>query len=198
MSLFKLSNEPELEDGEPIKSLSITTQDNTQTAVGKRASSARDVIGQITMGTSIHYASMGEWSAHDLLFHILDQTGPAHVIVATWSISEVATRQMIAKCQDGSLLSLAAVLDWRVKVRRPEVLELAKFNISNIRLTSCHAKITTIINDNWHVTIVGSANYTNNPRIEAGVIACDKKVTNFHAKWMTAELENAAPFEEEA
>lgn len=195
-SLFDAS-EIETHQREKTDSQSISTQGKSEPTLGKEREIVANVIGNISMGKTIHYVSKGEWSMHDLLFHILSQTGPAHVTFSTWSMSEIAVRQMIDAVESGLLLSLAAALDWRVKVRRPEVLELVRFNFENIRLVNCHAKVAVVQNYKWSVVIVGSANFTNNPRIEAGVITCDKAIADFHKEWIQHEINNGSLFSEE-
>ncbi len=177
------------------KSRAVRKSTNSASVLGKALSRVQEVIGTVTMGESLHYVSIGEWSMHDILFHLLSQTGPADVYIATWSVSEDAVRQLIQKVTDGSITRLYGILDWRVKVRRPEAFELARFNVADLRLTTCHAKVTVIRNEAWGIAIVGSANYTNNPRIEAGVIACDFDVASFHQDWMASEILKADPFE---
>jgi hypothetical protein len=44
------------------------------------------------------------------------------------------------------------------------------------------------------ISVVGSANFTSNPRIEAGHISTNPQTADFHAAWMMAEINNAAPF----
>lgn len=171
------------------------TNSLTFARLGKADDTVAEVVGDIQMGQSIHYTSAGEWSMHNLLAHILKQTGPAHVWIATWSVSENSVRRILDMLKADKMLSLSCVFDWRVKLRRPEAYELTRFNISDIRLTTCHAKVTAILNDDWQVAVVGSANYTNNPRIEAGVIACDTTAAEFHKNWMEQELIKADPFE---
>ena len=177
------------------KSHARKTREKTQGSIGKAGECVEKVIGVVEMGETIHYASIGEWSMHNLLFHLLQQTGPADVFISTWSVSEDSVRQLIAKVKDGSIRKIYGVFDWRVKLRSPEAFELAKFNIADIRLTTCHAKVTVIENEEWSIAIVGSANYTNNPRIEAGVISCDFTAANFHKTWMLEELKRSDPFD---
>ena len=163
---------------------------------GKRYQTVAQAVGKLKMGESIHYASMGEWSNHELMQYILDQIGPAALYFCTWSVSENAVRSIIKNFTDNIILSLTAVLDWRVKVRRPEVLSLLQFNFAQLRLTSCHAKCFVLENNNYQVAVVGSANFTNNPRIEAGVICCDSQAAGFHKNWIIDEYEKSYPFEE--
>ena len=163
--------------------------------LGKRFQKAQDVIGKVRMGDNIHFVSAGEWSSHDVMVHLLNQTGPADIYIATWSFTEIAARIILKQIEEKMIRNIYLLLDWRVKVRTPEVLGLLKFNISTIRLTQCHAKVTAIVNDNWGVAVVGSANYTNNPRIEAGVISCDQDLAEFHKKWISDCIDRLNPFE---
>jgi len=180
---------------EKTKSKATRTEEKIQMKLSKAADRLEDVIGAVEMGKTTHYVSISEWSMHDVLFHILRQTGPAEVCIATWSVSEIAVRQIFKQMEEGQITRLYALLDWRVKVRRPEVHDLLKFNISDIHVTTCHAKTTVIRNKKWAISIVGSANFTNNPRIEAGVISCDRAAADFHRRWILDAIKGANPFE---
>jgi len=177
------------------KSKAVKNNEKTISKLGKAKQKVNEVIGNVQMDQTTHYASMGEWSMHDLLFHLLEQTGPASVYISTWSLSENSIRQLLQKINDGIILKLYGVFDWRVKIRRPEAFQLARYNISDIRLTTTHAKVTVIENGKWNIAIEGSANYTNNPRIEAGVISCNKIAADFHKKWMLEKLNKSDLFE---
>ena len=161
---------------------------------GKRLSRVEDVIGNFSMGDHIHYVSAGEWSMHELLAHILNLTGPAKVWVLTWSVSENAVKFLLDMLEKKLILDLRAVFDWRVKVRTPTIFAMVKYNIDGIKLNTCHAKMAVIKNDKWAISIVGSANFTNNPRIEAGTISADKDISDFHIKWIDNLIYNSDPF----
>lgn len=168
-----------------------------KSAQGERYKRCKEVIGEIEQNQIIHFASAGEWSSHNLLFHLLAQTGPAAVHIASWSITEDPCRMLINGLNNGQITALHLLFDWRVKIRCPAAAALAKHNASSCYLTSCHAKTTVITNDKWQIAIVGSANYTNNPRIEAGIIHASETAATFHRQWITACISNADPFEME-
>jgi hypothetical protein len=140
------------------------------------------------------YASGGEWATHNLIDHMLQTTGPCHLYAATWSVAEHAATRIAAMIDAGLFLSVHFLVDWRVQVRTPSFLAIARSNFSDCRVTSCHAKCFVLQNDAWSVSCVGSANFTNNPRIEAGHISTQKKTAIFHRDWILAEIKNAAPF----
>jgi len=169
----------------------------TLTRIGKINDTLKQCIGDINHNQCIHYVTKGQWSMHNLLFYVLDITGPADVYFSTWSVSEDAVRQLVDYTNNDKIEHLYGVFDWRVKIRRPKAFELIKSGVVDLRLTSCHAKVTVIQNENWDVNIVSSANYTNNPRIEAGVLSTDSVSTEFHKKWLLDELSHSKPFGED-
>ncbi|GAB3550609.1 hypothetical protein [Spirosoma fluminis] len=167
----------------------------THSLIGRVSDAVASVFPAIEPGHSYHYATAGLWSTHDLLLHILRQTGPARITLATWSMTEEPARLLVQGLEEGIILELKALLDVRVRVRNPSVYAFAKHNLAHVALSICHAKVTTIQNEAWNITINGSANYTNNPRIEAGVVTESRDVAEFHREWIEAEMQKAKPFE---
>jgi len=196
MSLFDISKVPNKIKPQKEKAEAISVKEKKiKTALGKARERLSDVIGKIEQNQTIHYVTAGDWSTHDLIFYLTEQIGPVHLIGATWSISEPACIQVINALNAGKILSMRFIFDWRVKVRSPKALQLAKMNMNDIRLTTCHAKVSVLYNQNWIVCINGSANYTNNPRIESGMICTIPEIGLFHKKWIIEELHKSFPFE---
>jgi len=151
-------------------------------------------FGCFQAGTDYPYASGAEWSTHDLIVYMLDQIGPAHLTAATWSVAEHAAHKLIGLLESRQLLSVSMLVDWRVQVRTPGFLPIARSKFSRIHVSSCHAKCFVLHNDAWHLSCVGSANFTNNPRIEAGHISTSSETAEFHRRWIMDEITKAAPF----
>ena len=163
--------------------------------IGKANEKLHQVFGKVVDGQSVHYASLGDWSTHDLLFFLLEQTGPARVYFTTWAISEYAIRQLYGFIEHGLILELKGIFDYRNGIRKPAELQFLQKITTDIKAAKCHAKVTVIENDHWGISVVGSANYTRNPRIEAGVLCCDKTVAAFHRDWILKELSNTSAFD---
>jgi hypothetical protein len=142
-----------------------------------------------------HFFSCGTWSTHELVYYLLSKTGPADVLISVWSISEIAARLLIDMLDKGMITQLRAVLDYRSKNRHPAAHQLAAHSFSKLNTFPCHAKLTVITNDKWTVTVNGSANYTNNPRPEAGVIDTHATTAAFYTRHIEQMLENSNPFE---
>ena len=193
--LFEL--EPSVNPNKTKSKREVSAEKRKTKRLAKATQALVDAIPSIEKGESIHYVSMGEWSTHDLIAHLLKFTGPAHLYACTWSITEHPIRQLVRMGSAGELISINMLMDWRTKVRCPEALQLARANFAEIKVANCHAKVSVLQNDDWKISIVGSANYTNNPRIEAGVIVDDEQIAAFHKEWISAEMAGANPFENE-
>ena len=191
MSLFSSEDLAKKKPDRP-KSGSVPFTGSNLLTIGKANEKLHQVFGQVINGQSVHYASLGDWSTHDLLFFLLAQTGPARVYFTTWAISEYAIRQLYQFIEHGLILELKGIFDYRNGIRKPAELQFLQKITTDIKAAKCHAKVTVIENDNWGISVVGSANYTRNPRIEAGVLCCDKTVAAFHRDWILNELSNTS------
>jgi hypothetical protein len=195
MSLFTTE---ELNKKKPssFRSTSVKHSGTTHKVIlGKSNQIIEHVIGEIMLNQTIHYASMGDWSTHDLIFYILKQNGPSRVYFTTWSISEYAVRQLYYFVESGLILELKGIFDYRNGIHKPAELQLLKNITTDIKPAKCHAKVTVIENDRMGIAVVGSANFTRNPRIEAGVICTLREVAEFHKAWILEELNNTSSFD---
>lgn len=142
------------------------------------------VIGKLEPEQNTHFVSRGEWSMHDLLEFVLGQTGPADIYLTTWALTEEPVRKLFFMKEAGLIKNLYCLVDYRLQVRKPEPLQLLKNMTDHIEFTQCHAKVTVIENEDWQVSVMGSANYTKNPRIEAGILSTLSQVAAFHKEWI--------------
>jgi len=163
--------------------------------IGKANEKLTEVFGTIAQDQVIPYVSLGDWSTHDLLFFLLEQTGPARVWFTTWAISEYAIRQLYQFVEHGMILQLKGIFDYRNGVRKPAELQFLQKITTEIKPAKCHAKVTVIENDDWGISIVGSANFTRNPRIEAGVLFTCRNVADFERNWIERELADKSVFD---
>jgi hypothetical protein len=161
--------------------------------LGRVHDTLTEVMGD--MKTDLHYVSHGHWSLHNLLEYILPKVGKADVYIATWSLGEDATRCILNLVDAGWIHRIYAVLDYRAKNRHEAAFYLAQGHFAKIHTTACHAKVTVIVAEGHTLTINGSANYTNNPRIESGVISVSEKVAGFHKKWILDVIDKVSVFE---
>ncbi len=143
-------------------------------------------IGLILPGRQKHYYSDGNFNLLRLIFHILKQTGPAHILMATYSISQDSLEKVRNRINHGEILSIRFLIDNRVKVMSPLPFQMLKEGFT-YRCISLHAKVALIYNDDWKISIVTSQNATDNPKLERGVIFTDDQIFNFDKQ----QMENA-------
>nr|VFK22815.1 MAG: hypothetical protein BECKLPF1236A_GA0070988_103594 [Candidatus Kentron sp. LPFa]VFK35193.1 MAG: hypothetical protein BECKLPF1236C_GA0070990_103434 [Candidatus Kentron sp. LPFa] len=145
-------------------------------------------------GFDYPFSTSGGWSTHDLIFRCLDIIGPARLFAATWSAGQEVTQLILNKMTDGTLKEIHCLADIRVKVNNPDFVALAKQSFTSFRISAVHAKIFTLQNDEWSISCVSSANWTHNPRIEAGHLSTNKQVADFHTDWIRREIQGKEPF----
>lgn len=163
--------------------------------LGKARQQVADVIGDISEVEFLDYVSYGRWSMHDLLFYLLEQTGPARVYFTTWAISTKAVNLLVEGLSSGMITELHSILDRRIEIRRSDCMAFLKHHANSVYLVDCHAKVILIENYQWRIVVKSSANFSENKRIESGMIIQQDDIFNFNKHWIKETIENANPFE---
>lgn len=112
----------------------------------------------------------------DVLQWILDQTGPAHVQMTSFSISEEFLRRVFFIEKAGLIKSLDIVLDFKATNKTLILWSFIEQTVENCYLASNHSKILLVYNDRHTVSVVMSQNLTRGNRFESGFIATDRHV----------------------
>lgn len=109
----------------------------------------------------------GHFSLLDLIEATLAITGPADVVVSTWSAGFYDVEAAERFRADGRLRSIRFVMDSSDKRGQATGADVASlFGAGAIRTTRTHAKFVVITNDEWNVVIQSSMNLNLNPRSE--------------------------------
>lgn len=172
------------------KAASVLSATGNRFVSDQRLTVLENTIGTLQPGQSIYFKTNGAWSNIDLVEYILMQAGPAEVLFTTWSISADAIAKFSDWQASGMISSLHVILDAGIRNRKPEIYQQATGAFGRLRITHCHAKVTVIISNTHCVTLMGSANYTRNPRIETGVICYEEDTANAHKNWIKEEFES--------
>lgn len=152
--------------------------------------SLNEVIGLLQNDSLIYWVTSGEWSMHDMLVSILNITGAADVLISTYAMSEMPAR-ILAQLKEAKMItSLKVLLDNRVDTRTAGSYQLMMSMCNELALTETHAKVTVIQNSDWHVAVIGSANYTENKRLECGIITTFEAAVNMQHNWITKALKD--------
>lgn len=153
--------------------------------------SAPNQLGVIEPGKAKHYYSSGAFNLVQLILYVLKQTGPAHVFLASYSISERAITTLRNHLDKGDILSIRFLIDNRVRTISPKPFDhmITAFP-GCVRCRTLHAKVALIYNENIAVDIVGSQNATHNPKLERGTIFTQQEVFEFDKAVMEYEFDN--------
>lgn len=133
-----------------------------------RGQSARRALGNIGPGCEIYGFTKGQFSLIHLLEAILEQTGPAHVVISTWSAAYGDIERLKFWIENGMVKSLRVIMDFSFASRKTEVCEIMRAALGDdrLRVTVCHAKFILIKVDAWRLVVRTSMNLNHNPRFE--------------------------------
>lgn len=150
----------------------------------------------IATQNDVHFISNGDWNLFDFFNLVLGHfEQPCDVWLSTYAIYEFPLRQILLAQQAGQVSKVNMLIDSRARIRNEASLALAKNIANKIALRPCHAKVLVMQNAQRSVLLVGSQNWTKNPRIEVGFISASSELAAFHTSWIEKVLEGANAFE---
>jgi hypothetical protein len=149
-----------------------------------------DIMANVSENHLTHYWTDGAWSMHQLLTGLLHLIGESDVLISTYALSETSVRTMDKLKESGYIKSLNCVIDNRVDTRSAASFQFFKALANKVVLADCHAKVTILIGKSRSLIVIGSANYTENKRMEVGIISDDAASCNFHKEWIENLLNN--------
>lgn len=145
------------------------------------AEGAAQAIGALKPGCEIYGFTKGQFSLIDVIEHCLNQTGPAHVFIATWSAAAGDIKRAHQFINNGKIKSLRFLVDYSFQSRKPDFCRqlVGAFGFDALRVTVTHAKYVMIRNEDWNLVIRTSMNLNFNPRFENFEISDDKALADF-------------------
>lgn len=163
----------------------------------KKREGADFIISEIGIpppGHSIDFISRGEANAGGFYEAIKEMWGGKveEACIATWIINRYYIDMLLSDIQSGALKNLTFVISNRMRQLGHHAgnfnFLLSVFsketNIS-VRVANSHAKTFGMTNGKDYICIDGSANWTDNPRLENYTITNSKEKFDFKRKWMT-------------
>jgi hypothetical protein len=138
----------------------------------------------IQQNACIEFVTHGAWSSHQLFEKIINITGPAHICIATWAISQKPMEKLEKLKREGKILSLSGFLERKIPTHNAKTFGYAQVIFDEIFLTANHAKVMLFENEIWNISVISTANWTINRRTEVGEIFCNADSVQFQKKWM--------------
>jgi len=178
-----------------IKPISYKKKAQNRKISISKENNAKDTIGKIEKNTDCFILTYGQFSLIDALIAILDQTGPAHVVISTWTAADAHLERSAQLLESADILSLKMIVDISFKARQPKYHAhmLNLFGNDCIRAIKTHAKFMLIRNEAWDVVCRTSMNLNGNPRLENIEISESKSFADFFQKVTDAVFEEVPP-----
>ena len=133
------------------------------------AAKAAEAVGNIEPGCEIYGLSKGQFSLVELIGHCLEATGPADIIVSTWTAAGADLEHTHGLLENGNIRSARWLVDSSFINRQPGYTQrlLDLFGEEAVLATKNHAKFVLIENETWSLVIRTSMNLNLNSRLES-------------------------------
>lgn len=158
---------------------------------------AAQIIGPIGPGDDVCGITNGQFSLVDIVEHLLTQTGPADVTIATWTMGVYDAEQAYGFVRNKLIRSIRFVLDPSMFTRRPELAAVLVqgFGADAFRAVNSHAKFATIRGDCLAVAVRSSMNLNRNERLESFDLTACADMAGFFEKlvdqiWAKVDQDN--------
>lgn len=147
---------------------------------------ASEMTRELEPGGRLVGLTGGQFSLMDLIEALLVRTGPADVVIATWTAGVRDTEMADELDRLGLIRSMRLVVDGSFVGRQPQYVDRVRavFGDDAIRTTSIHAKFVSVRNDDWHLLVRTSMNLNRNKRIELFELDDDRDLCD----WWHAEV----------
>lgn len=176
----------------------ITTAHKKAFKKKEQAAEIFEAIGGLPKpGESIDFISRGEGNAGSFYELIRDKWGEVQeAYIATWIINRYYIDMLLSDAKAGVLKKLVFIISNRMRQLGHHIgnfnFMLHEFNEQkniSIRVANSHAKTYCMANGADFIVIDGSANWTDNPRLENYTITNAKEKFDFRKHWMTEIIE---------
>lgn len=155
--------------------------ENRQVRRTLTVANAAEALGPIEHGIELYALCKGDYSLIDIIDHCLAATGPADVVVSTWTAAGADLDFALGFVHDGRVRSARWLVDFSFPQRQPAYFALLvdRFGAENIRATANHAKFVLIRNDDWSLVLRTSMNLNKNRRLENVEISDDPGIADY-------------------
>ena len=145
-------------------------------------------MGGLYPGTSKYFVSRAHWNLHELVQHFALQLDKPDLYFTTWAMKEQPARALLDMCRRGTLGNVYCLISDRMPGNDREALQLLYPVLKGQKELKLHAKVAVLMDDTKGIVILGSANWSANPRIECGVVTHDYGVASCFKNWITDEI----------
>lgn len=150
--------------------MKTTGNKESKKAIAKRSGDiiAANAIEGFSKNGRVCGLTNGAFSLISLIEAVLNVTGPAEIVISTWSAGLYDAGALNSLMACGKVIDVKLILDRSFKTRQKGYSFYLQdvFKEENIRTTDTHAKFVLIKNEEWNVCIRSSMNLNENKRCE--------------------------------
>ncbi len=163
-------------------------QPGSRRYTGGAAGSAAEIIGMVRPRGEITGLTNGQFSLIDMIEHLLSQTGPADVVISTWTMGIYDAERARLFCSRGDIRKIRWLVDPSIFGRRPELSGqlVERFGVEAFRAVNTHAKFVVLRGDALALVIRSSMNLNPNRRVENFDITADPAMCSWFESFADA------------
>ena len=159
-----------------------------------KVANARDTIAGFGHDMDVVCLTFGQFSLLDVIDAALEITGPADVVICTWSAGFYDVDAALRFRDSGRLRSIRFVMDSSAKRNQASVGDVAEiFGADSVRATRTHAKFAIVRNEAWAVVVTTSMNLNLNPRCEQFEMTDDAERADMFSSFVDALWDELPP-----
>lgn len=158
-----------------------------------RLACAAELIGPLHEGDNITGITAGQFSAIDLMEHMVGELGPAEVRISTWTTGIYDVERSRRLQENADIQSVPMLLDAATFKKSPEFAGplIEALGQSAFRCLSVHAKVTIVDGERGSAVMRSSMNLNKNLRTEQFDITVGGDVVEFYREWFDALWDEA-------
>jgi hypothetical protein len=128
----------------------------------------------------------GQYSMIDLIRVALELTGPAEVVVATWSSGIRDGESAAWFLEKGAITRMTWIVDSSFVSRQPEYVDRLRrrFGDDCVFATLIHAKFALVRGNGWNLAFRSSMNLNRNDRFELWEVDDSEAISNWLGAWV--------------
>jgi hypothetical protein len=128
----------------------------------------------------------GQYSMIDLIRVALELTGPAEVVVATWSSGIRDGESAAWFLETGAITRMTWIVDSSFVSRQPEYVDRLRrrFGDDCVFATLIHAKFALVRGNGWNLAFRSSMNLNRNDRFELWEVDDSETISNWLGEWV--------------
>jgi len=156
---------------------------------------AADYIGSLEQSTEIFGITKGQFSCIDIIEHILNHTGKANVMLATWTAAHADIKKAFDFLQSDKINDMKFIVDRGFINRQPEYCAdlQALFGEDCVRFLRIHSKFCVIQNEKYNFVLRTSMNLNENKRMENFEITEDKEFCEYFKRFFDVAFSKITP-----